>query len=253
MVFDIKRTNGGKARARRSTVRKAGAGKARSTVVSRARGAAIANIRVGGFVGMELKFFDATKGSTAMATAWTSIQPAAGDALSVPAIGTGESQRDGRVFTIRSIFLKGLISMVVSESATAPLDDQTYRLVLVWDTQTNGAAITATDVMDAGATTDVNSFRNLQNSKRFIVLHDTGTRRIARTSQTNEGAVNLFAGPSVFIPWKMNKAFKDGIKVRTIGTTANVTSISDNSIALIGIASSTAVFINYESRCRFTG
>ncbi len=128
-----------------------------------------------------------------------------------------------------------------------------YRLVLVWDTQTNGSAITAADVMDAGSTTDVNSFRNLQNSKRFIVLWDSGNKRMIRDGQTNEGAVNLFAAQSKFIPFHFNRAFKDGIKVRAVGTTANVSSVSDNSITLIGIATATDVFVNYESRVRFTG
>jgi len=44
-----------------------------------------------------------------------------------------------------------------------------------------------------------------------------------------------------------------GIKVRTIGTTADVASISDNSISVIGIASTASLLVEYESRCRFDG
>ncbi len=245
----VKKTNGYRSKQERYATRKAGAGKARGSFIVSARRIAPSTTF------LENKFMDATKGDTAMAITWTSILPSGGvtGALSVPAQGDGESDRDGRVFTIKSVHIRGVISMIGVESATTPVPDQMYRLVLVMDSQTNATAITATDVMDAGSTNDVNSFRNLQNSKRFTVLWDSGLQRIIRDGQTNEGAVNLFAAQSPFIPWKFDKAFKEGIKVRCVGTDANITSVSDNSITLIGIATSTGVFIQYESRIRFTG
>ncbi len=216
---------------------------------------ATANIRTGGFAALEKKFVDTTRASAAFTTAWAILAPSGGitNCLTCPGIGTGEEQRDGRTYTIHSIHVKGNVIMPAIESQAAPLDDLSYRIVLVWDTQTNGGAITGTSVMDAGSTTDVNSFRNLQNSKRFIVLWDSGHRVFRRTSQTNEGAVNLFACGQNINTFMINKSFKMGIKVRCIGTTADVASVSDNSFSLIGLAGSTALNITYESRCRFIG
>ncbi len=252
VLVNIKTTNGAKAKAARFKRKSVTTGKARMLMLAKSR--AVANIRVGGFAGIELKFVDAARGDVAMSLTWASVQPGAGitDCISAPGIGTSESQRDGRVFTIKSIHVKGAIALSATESQAAPIADEAYRVCVVWDTQTNGAAVTATQVMDANASTDINAFRNLQNSKRFIVLYDSGVKTITAFN-VNEGAINLFAS-NVRRHWfKMNKTFKEGIKVRTIGTTADVASISDNSISVIAIATSTAVLIGYESRCRFVG
>ncbi len=248
---NIKTTNGAKAKAASSKRKQASVTKARATVLAAKRGA---NVRTGGFVGIEKKFVDSTSTSTAFTTAWAILAPTGGitDCLSAPGIGTSESQRDGRVFTIHSIHLKGSVTRPTVEAQAGPQTDIDYRLCVVWDTQTNGAPIVGTSEMDAGATNDIHSFRNLQNSKRFIVLWDSGPMTDS-VFQMNEGAVNSFASALKITHFSMNKSFKNGIKVRTIGTTADVASISDNSISLIGLASDVALDYNFESRCRFTG
>ncbi len=252
VLLNIKTTNGGKAKASRFKKKRATSGKSRTLATQKSR--AVANIRSAGFVGMELKFVDTTRSQVAMATAWTSILPSAPvmNCISAPGIGTGESERDGRVFVIKSIHVRGTVSVVGVEASAAPIADDEWRICVVWDTQTNATAMAGTGVMDAGSTNDVNSFRNLQFSRRYIILYDSGYRRLPRPN-TNEGAVNMFAANTVTVPWHMNKSFKDGIKVETVGTTAAVASISDNSISVIGVASQTGVLVSYESRCRFVG
>jgi len=195
VLLNVKSVNGGKARKRRGKVvlgarRK---GIARSQTAARAM-----NVRTGGFAGIERKFVDATRAQNAFTTAWAQLAPSAGitNCISAPGIGTGEEQRDGRVFTIRSIHVKGFVTFNVVEAQAAPPADMTWRICVVWDTQSNGAAIAGTSVMDAGATNDVLAFRNLQNSKRFIVLYDSGPRVLKHMAQTNEGAVNTFAAPA---------------------------------------------------------
>ncbi len=213
-----------------------------------------ANVRTGGFTGIEKKFVDSLSTSTAFTTAWAILAPTAGitNCISAPGIGTSESERDGRVFTLMSVHVRMTITGDTLESQAAPIVPLNYRVCLVWDTQTNGAAVTGTSVMDAGATNDLDAFRNLQNSKRFIILGDTGHMTLQRPN-TNEGAINLFATAPDIVHVSFNKSFKMGIKVRAIGTTADVASISDNSFSLIGIASSTACSYTFETRCRFTG
>ncbi len=244
--------NGGKAKAARGSRKMASVTKARGVLTAAARAK---DVRIGGFVGIEKKFVDATRASAAMSATWAVIAPSAGitSCLSAPGIGTGEEQRDGRTFTIQSIHVKGHVFVPTAESITAPFNDIEYRICLVWDTQTNGSPIVGTDVMDNGATFQFNAFRNLQNSKRFIVLWDSGVLTMDRSNQMNEGAINLFAAPQRRTPFTINKTFKKGIKVRTVGTTADVASISDNSISLIGVTGDTALTAAFESRCRFTG
>lgn len=214
------------------------------------------NVRTGGFVDVENKFLDCSYPQTALPTSWTAINPAGvgcTGSISVPAQGDGESERDGRVYYINSVHVKGLINVDASESDAGPTGNNLVRIILYWDTQTNAAEATATDIMDAGASTDYLAFRNLQNSKRFIVLKDK-TFNIS-PEHMNEGSANLFANSTRVIQFKMNKKFKKPIKVRTSGTTANVSSCTDNNLGLAAIqtGSGLSAELRYETRIRFSG
>ncbi len=213
-----------------------------------------ANVRTGGFMDLERKFKDFNRNSDAFTLAWAGgeMDPSTANSLSVVAQGDGESERDGRVYHIHSVHLKGLLNISGAESQVTPLNDIVARLALVWDTQTNGAQLNAEDVfLTIGSGEDVNSFRNLQNSKRFIVLKDKTFR--FKQEQIAEGAANLFAWGQAQIPFKINKTFKTPIKVRCSGTTAAVTSVTDNSLHLIGTATDIKMLLTYQSRIRFTG
>ncbi len=239
-----------------------GASKITSSSISRAIGvaaaravpSAIANIRTGGFGNIENKFVDYRVSGDAFTTSWAGGEMEDGTALSLSAVaqGDGESERDGRVYTINSVHIKGFLETPLEESQAAPEIDYMARLALVWDTQTNAVQLSAEDVfLTVAAGEDTNSFRNLQYSKRFIVLKDK-TWRLAH-QQVNEGAANLFATGGIRIPFKMNKSFKNGIKVRCTGTTAVIASIADNSLHLIGVSNSGQAVLTYQSRVRFTG
>lgn len=210
------------------------------------------NIRTAGFLGIENKFVDAELAATAFATTWTTLNPTTFDALPIPAIGNTESTRIGRIYSINSIHIKGQLAITAQESVAAPVSDARCRVCVVWDTQTNGAEMTATDAMDGGQAQDTLSFRNLQFSKRFKILYDR-TFIFHRTGQMNEGAANLFAAPIQFMKWNFNKRFKNPVKVICSGTTGVVGSVTDNSFHVITVASSTAPTIEYQARVRFVG
>ncbi len=237
--FGTKRVNGTKAKA---------AKKARTT-----GGQVSSTIAKTPSLYLEQKFIDSTRTSTAFTTAWASLQPTSGivDCLTCPAIGDTESSRDGRVYFIRGISVRGIVTLPAVEGTGSPADDIFWRIALVWDTQTNSVAIPALSVMDAGATNDVLSFRNLANSKRFIILGDTQIQVIHQFQMAE--AVDLFSNGRQIFNFSFYKTFKEGIKVRCTNTTANVGSVSDNSFSLIGLASNTALSMEYETRCRFTG
>lgn len=208
---------------------------------------------------IEVKFLDSELTTAALTTAWATYNPTGTgctDSLSVPAQGDGESERDGRVYYIKSVHVKGFIKMVAAESDTGPTGPIYARVVLYWDTQTNAAEAVATSIMDAGGTEDFLAFRNLQQSKRFIVLKDKTIR--VDPQIVNEGSANLFANGPQQIPFAFNKTFKKHIKVRCVGTAANVSSVSDNNLGIASILSvQTEVgnlpSINYQARIRFLG
>lgn len=230
---------------------------AQKVIKRRPRSLAIAKrleVFQGFYGGIERKFFDTTKTQVAMSTTWAAISPSSPtdiECLTIPAQGTGESEHIGRTYFINSILVKGLVSRSVVEGQSAPLGDLQWRILLVWDMQTNGLVINATDVMDAGSLLDVLSFRNLENSSRFIVLADTGVQ-VFDVFNMNEGFGNLFSSPASKQYWTLGKTFKNPIKVRTDGTTAKVGDVTDNSFSLIGITSNVFGRVEFESRMRFS-
>lgn len=205
---------------------------------------------------VENKFLDSELTATALTGAWQSLNPTGTgctDSISVPAQGDGESQRDGRVFYINSVHVKGRITCNSTEAQAAPSGPSYARVVLYWDTQTNGAEAVATQIMDAGGSDDFLAFRNLQYSKRFIVLKD---KVIKVTPQLmNEGGVNSFAEGTGVQFFKFNKTFKKPIKVRCSGTTANVSSVTDNNLGMAAVTydGGADLFIAYQARIRFSG
>ncbi len=202
---------------------------------------------------VEVKFVDVETSNDAFANTWSTMEDATNDSVSGVTQGIGESQRIGRKYTIESIHIHALAHIAASESITNPQSAFRGRICLVQDTQTNGVQLTATDVMDGGQTNDFLAFRNLQFTKRFRVIWDKSFV-ITPVGQTNEGAVNLFAnGTYTTGIMKFNKAYPKGIPVLCDGTDATISSITDNSFHVIGVANSTAVLLDYQVRVRYTG
>lgn len=202
----------------------------------------------------ELKFTDKELVNSAFSGTWTVMDPATVNTLSGVTQGDTSTDRDGRVYYIHSIHYKMFIITAAVESQISPFDDIHVRVCLVQDTQTNKAQLSAADVMISDQTSDILSYRNLDNTQRFRILFDKQIT-IHRPQQTNEGEPNKFACPLVLSPvWKFNRTFKTPIKVECIeGTTANVTLITSNSFHIIGVTNDTDALLNYQVRVRFTG
>ncbi len=202
-----------------------------------------------GYSRTELKFADSTLNAATIGATWAPLNPITKDCLNAVVQGPGESEHLGRTMYMTSIHLKGFFKKVKQEAGADPTGDIILRLALVLDTDTKGAEVTATDVMDTGGTSDTFSFRNLQHTFRLKVLKDHTI--IMRQFNLNEGAVNTFAHGERRVKWAMNHRFKTPIRVLFSGTTAVVGSIVDNSIHLIAIATLTGVTLTYECRLRF--
>jgi len=109
----------------------------------------------------EKKFFD-----TALSFSFdaTGEVPATGQLVLIPQDKT-QSGRDGRQCTILSVQIKGRIIYAPGAGGTAATN---IFLMLVQDTQANGAAAAVTDVLTG--TNLATAFNNLANSGRFVTL-----------------------------------------------------------------------------------
>lgn len=112
--------------------------------------------------GGELKFFDT---QVNFPVDNTPEVPSTGQLVLIPQ-GVTESTRVGARCCIKSIQFNGIATLIPSTSAISAV---AASVMLVQDTQCNGAAATATQVYDAPNSL-VQSVRNLENSARFKVL-----------------------------------------------------------------------------------
>lgn len=212
------------------------------------------NIRTGGFIGIEKKFLDTTHAATALTVTWAGGEKDPTTFLGITSVGqgNGESQHLGRKFTVTDILIRGFFGSTSVKAQTNPIDNEIVRIIVVLDTQTNGAQLNAEDVMADGTGSSVHTFRNLQFVKRFKVLKDKSFV-FNHQGQSNEGAVNSFAAPQSLVPFKFNIKFKKGLVVNTTNTAAIIADMQDNSVHVIACGTDTAQFIQYTCRTRFFG
>lgn len=212
------------------------------------------NIRYGGYLGIEYKYYDTARANMNMVstTAGAELDPAANDScFNAIALGDGESNRDGRKCVVKSIQIRGMLhASGVADAADAP-PGICCRLVLVQDTQTNGAQLNSEDVLRDVAFTDCFSMRNLQYSKRFKVLWDRTL--VIRPGPASTDGANTCSCNYIPTPFKVFKTLNMPVTFK--GDAADIANIVDNSLHLIGIADVTTATprISYQARVRFVG
>ncbi len=228
--------------------------KAEQVILERAyRG--MANKRTGGYMGIELKFYDSASSGALVAptdAAGGELDPGT-DGLSTIAQGDGEQNRDGRQVYLKKVSVKGVIEVPVQTNATALDVSPTVYVALVLDKQTNGAQLNSEDVFTnpgGAANLACAPFRNLQYTKRFRVLK-TVTIQIPQLEPSYDGTNIEISGCNV--PFEMHKDLN--LETNYSGTTAVIANSVDHSIHVIAYTSSTtfAPTLNYNSRVRFVG
>lgn len=211
--------------------------------------------RTGGFVGMENKYLDCGFVTGLLDTSWGVCNPSSGSTgcISAPAVGDGPTENDGRTYKITSVHLKGEATVGAATASAVPPGATHVRIVLVLDTQTNGATLDAADVMLNAAPAPLHGFRNLEYTRRFVVLKDKTLK--LNPQVTGNGVANQFANGTEQAHFRMNKKFKNPIVVRrTSGTTANVANIADNSLHVIACYDGNLQGgLSFTSRVRFVG
>lgn len=119
----------------------------------------------------ELKYIDTTKTGASTASDTT------GDIALLNGVtqGSDYANRIGR-----KVGLMG-ISLAYNAAATVGTGvDQVMRFLIVYDKQTNGSALTITDVLDA---VSVTAHPNLSNRERFVIVWDKVTN-ISKSGET---------------------------------------------------------------------
>lgn len=219
------------------------------------------NMRTGGWIGLERKFLDTGVNNTTLVTnasaASCEYDPTTMRCLNAPLLGDGQSNREGRQIALDSITIKGTVSMTGEASLTytvAPI----ITVMLVLDTQTNGAQLNSEDVIDVPLGSTVNGgrpFQNLQYEQRFKILKSVTIRTGVMPQVYNTASASIW-NPGQHIPFTLTKSLK-GLKTNftLTGTDGTIATIADNSLHLIATTSSdqNTPKLYYNSRLRFFG
>lgn len=217
-----------------------------------------ANVRSGGFLGIELKFYDTLLVGSALTTATDASggehDPSATIVLNSVIRDTSESGRIGNRITMKNISLNGIINVPIKVDQTTSDVAPVVFISLVMDKQTNGATIASEDVYTnkgANILLGASLYRNLQETTRFRVLRSMQLT-LPQPTLTFDGT-NLEQG-GFQIPWRMDVPLNQMVQFNA-GTTESVANITDNSLHLLAWASSTTLnpTISYNSRLRFVG
>lgn len=195
--------------------------------------------RSGYYGGIERKFLDTAFADATLAAAMTFYNP-----MIVPQ-GDTESQRIGRKITITSLHLRGSITLLNATDVTNTSTQ--FRMRVVVDKQCNGAQFAATDLLETDA---INSFSNLANRNRFMVLYDK-TKELSSTGGTATGAAYSFG--EVIRKVDCNLKMNLPIEFDNSATTGAITTVRSNYLCVV-MQSSTGEIINMsiQARIRYT-
>ncbi len=164
--------------------------------------------RLKGLVNVEFKFLDHIAVSTVSATP-TIIQ------ITNAAVGDTAETRDGDQVKLTSIYLNYIITLNASATAS------TMRVMLIKDSQTNGAIYTAAQLFaDSTANDNLVSPLNLDNKYRFKVLYD----RNHIVSSTGKSIIHL------------KKYIKVSDKIRYGGAAGDITDLNSASYSILAVS-----------------
>ncbi len=211
------------------------------------------NYRQGGFIGKESKFIDTTliNSNITDSHVWENHSGTNGSLIGCVQ-GDGASQRDGRIYFVSSINVRGYIQQDKLENATNPLPDVQTTLILYLDKMCNGAEPSVTDIIVNGSRGNLD-FRNLEYSTRYDVLRRVEINQLAH--MTSGTVVNDFSMGTKITPFRMNYKFNPPLKVNTDGTTADVANLTNYNIGIQACSTNghatDGTEVNYVSRVRF--
>lgn len=214
------------------------AGRASTYIGRRARG----YVRVGGYYGRfnrrtkrggkgyvnlpELKFFDVALGSTNISSGGNITS----NSLNLVRQGNSENQMIGRRITIRRISIKMSVKWITGASVTLSNVNaaSTTRVMLIQDTQANGAGATPALVLEA---VNYLGFMNLENKTRFKLLKEW---IFTRNSTVGSDTTNYFVGPATsFVKWSKKCNIPIEFAPEAVAGTRAITEVRSNNLFIL--------------------
>lgn len=163
--------------------------------------------------------------------------------------GTGEEERVGRKIIIRSISCRFQCVLPADPDAPNITGGDTLRIIIYIDKQANGAAATVLDILE---TATYDSYRNLSNTNRFIILKDKWVTMNRPNSVLDGQAPETSTSPIFVREWKWYK--KLNLPIEFDGTSGVLTEIQSNNISYLYITAFGIAGVNLQcTRIRFDG
>ncbi len=188
----------------------------------------------------ELKFHDLDINDASVTQNGTIVE----DSVLTIAQGTTESQRIGRKVIVKAIHWRwNLLLSVASNSANV---DETIRLILYQDKQTNGATAAITDILESD---NFQSFNQLANKSRFRTLMDR-TYTLNAQVGAGDGTTNTFGNfqvnDSIFLNMNIPIEYDNSVTTGAIG------SMRSNNVGVLILSKDGAlVVMDSKMRVRF--
>ncbi len=201
--------------------------------------------RVGGYYGRfagtrgELKFHDVDLDDAVVATVGT-ITPS----INLIAQGTTESERIGRKCTLKSVEWRYQMLLQEQDAVTTPASGDTLRTIIFVDKQANGATAVVLDLLESASW---QSFYNLSNQNRFVILFDKlHTNNYAGLASDNVTVVSQALNVKNY-SWKK----RCNIPLEFSNTTGALTEIRSNNIGVLVISATQSMKLDSKFRLRF--
>ncbi len=203
------------------------------------------NIRAGGTLRPELKYFDSFDTGTLGATLAPIMN--ADTSMNSPAQGTTALTRIGDKIIVRSINLRLTFRQPpTTATVLGTTAGNLVRVILLIDHQCNGTVPTVGDILTT--TTDTNSFREMQTTARFTVLMDKfivfNPIVTIDTPATPDWTVGGITKQCTFYKKTSLLCQFDSSSAGSIGSQTN------NALLLYAFTDTTTIAINYDWWCR---
>lgn len=168
-----------------------------------------------------------------------------GDFLSIAA-GQGVHQRIGNKVTVVNANFRGDITGW--SGAYAGLASQRVRTIWFWDTQANGATPTVSDVLaqtpgDPPTAPTIDSFRNMEQAPRFIILQD-------KTHVFNHLATGGAAGTMIENTKQVKFSWKGVSPIHYGNSGGELAGIRSNNLCLLIICEVSETGSQFTGTCR---
>lgn len=205
------------------------------------------------FDGSEKKFKDTAISFTTVGTTGTVLSTS----LNLVDQGNAQNEMIGRSITVKDVSIKALVRQDSETSTNASivtaagnLTPESVRLYIVLDRQCNGAAATVSQILED---TDIISFYNLENSKRFKILTILQAELpLAGVGLTHDGtnfnictqAQDIFLSKHFFLNEKIEFA-------NMAGGSRALTEVTSSNLLCFAISTTGSCRVRYRVRIRY--